>query len=171
MSDVTAAIIDRLRTLEGRLAALERREWPYTAIGARVYNGGAFTHNSSGNWLSITFDSERFDTDGIHSTSSNAERLTCVTPGTYLITGTALWTASGDGTARGLRIMVGSTRIASEMRALPSTSVAPGITISAIYQLTAGQYVTLDAYQNTGGSLDIVAYGNYSPEFSMVRIA
>lgn len=142
-----------------------------TVIGARVYNDAAITVGDA-TWTVLTFNTERFDTDGMHSTSTNTGRLTCVTPGTYLVSGSIMWPGSAGGTARGLRIMLdGTTRLASELRPIIDGALGPQITIQAIYQLTAGQYVTLDAYQNTGGDLDVAAAAAYSPEFAMVRLA
>lgn len=49
-----------------------------------VYNTGTQAVGTGGTIL--TWDSEEYDTDGMHSTSSNTSRLTCVTAGTYTLT-------------------------------------------------------------------------------------
>ena len=56
-------------------------------VGARVHNSANISVSDS-TWTSMTFDSERYDTDSIHSTASNTSRLTCVTAGKYLIIAT-----------------------------------------------------------------------------------
>lgn len=166
MSDVTAAIIARMRALEARLAALERRETPYTAIGARVYNSQPLTVGTA-SWTALTFDTERFDTDGIHSTSTNTERLTCVTPGVYAISGSVYFESNTTG-RRIIRINIDNTTVAQhEHPALAFNELS----ISTVFQLTAGQYATLHVYQSSGGDVSIAAASAYSPEFAMVRIA
>lgn len=48
----------------------------------------------------LTFDSERWDTDGMHSTSTNTGRLTCVTSGLYLVFANVQWVASAPPATR-----------------------------------------------------------------------
>jgi len=142
-----------------------------TAIGARAYNSGNIAISTSAAWTALTFDSERFDTDGIHSTSTNTDRLTCVTPGVYLITGHAQFAANATG-ARALGIdLNGGSPIAYQRGDNVGASFTTLVSIATIYQLSAGNYVRLLAWQASGGSLDVVAAGNHSPEFAMVRLA
>ena len=53
------------------------------------------------------------------------------------------------------------------MRARGDTTIIP---VTTIYQLTAGDYVEVRAYQNSGGALNVNSTANYSPEFWMVRL-
>ena len=142
-----------------------------TAIGARVYNDAAFSHDSSGNWLAITFNSERFDTDGMHSTSTNTSRLTIVTQGLYAFWGTAGFAASATGYRQlGIRVD-GSTFIA--VNGVPNNGSGAGVLLSVAgaYYLNAGQYVELCAWQNSGGTLSIASGAAYTPEFTAARMA
>jgi len=142
-----------------------------TAIGARVYNSGDIELVATATWQALTFNSERFDTGSIHSTSSNTDRLTCVTPGVYLITGHAQFAANATG-ARALGILInGGAAIAYQRGDNAGASVTTLVSITTIYQLSAGDYVQLSAWQASGGSLNVVAAWNHSPEFGMVRIA
>lgn len=162
MSDVMAAIIARMRTLEARLAALERRETPYTGIGARVYTSGAFTHNSTGNWLAVPLANERFDTDAMHDNVTNNSRLTIVTPGTYLFTGYITFVASATGYRQiGVRLD-GSTYIAVHSTANLGSGASVFLTVATIYSLNAAQYLELCGWQNSGGSLDIASGAAFS---------
>ena len=60
-------------------------------LPAGGYTEGAHVFNSvdivcpSESWHILSFDSERYDTDSIHDTVTNNSRLTCKTPGKYLI--------------------------------------------------------------------------------------
>jgi hypothetical protein len=139
-----------------------------TAIGARVYNSADISV-ANAQWTSLTFNSENFDTDGIHSTTTNTGRLTCVTSGTYLIFGSVRWADKGTG-RRIMQILHGGTdTIARVEYAIVSSSTV--MTISTVYNLSAGQYVELSVYQSSGGDLNAMSYGDWSPEFGMVRIA
>lgn len=138
-------------------------------IGARVYNDAAISHATSGAWQSLTFNQERFDTDTIHSTSSNTGRLTATTAGKYIISGCLSWATNGTGT-RIVRIFLnGTTPIERDSKGANSAATVDQ-TITTIYDLAADDYVELAGWQNSGGALDIKATSNFSPEFSMARI-
>lgn len=141
-----------------------------TIPAARVYNSANISHSSSGSWQALTFNSERYDNDTIHSTSSNTGRLTATTAGVYSITGHIQFDANATG-VRGLELRVnGSTIIAQDLRASFATFGVVA-TISAHYKLAATDYVELRAYQNSGGSLNMLATGNLSPEFAMAKVS
>lgn len=132
---------------------------------ARVYHNA--NQSISNNTLTVlAFNSERFDTDTIHDTVTDNSRLTCKTAGKYLIAGSISW--SGAPGINDFRLRVnGSTTIAI---ASADDSSAHG-SIASIYDLAVNDYVELLVIQISGGSLNIVASGNHSPEFSMVRVA
>ncbi|MFA4972675.1 MAG: hypothetical protein WC683_08675 [bacterium] len=139
-----------------------------SAIGARVYNNADITIGNN-SWTALTFNSERFDTDDIHSTSTNTSRLTAARTGTYLIFGSVHWADNATG-RRILRILAGGTdTIARVEYAIVSSSTA--MTISTVYRLLANNYVELSVYQSSGGDLNVKYYGAWSPEFGMVRLA
>ncbi len=141
-----------------------------TFVGARVRNSAniALTTNVV---TDLTFDTEDFDTDTIHSLVSNTGRLTCVTAGKYLIHG-LVWFAANATSYRFVNIKVnGATNIASiQVDPTSVASVETAVEVTTTYDLIATDYVTLQAYQNTGGSLNILALANRSPVFEMFRI-
>jgi hypothetical protein len=49
-------------------------------------------------------------------------------------------------------------------------SVVVRFDLATVYDLSVNDYVELQAYQNSGENLDILALGNHSPEFMMVRV-
>lgn len=130
----------------------------------RVYNSSNFSHNSSGNWLPITFNSERADIYGLHSTSSQTDRITVDRTGWWLFVGNMLWSGAGGSTRNG-RIRLDATTVIGEHAGTTSVQSYP---VTAIYKCTVGQYATLEGYQDSGGTINISASGNYSPEFSAV---
>lgn len=138
------------------------------AIGARVSNSGALVIPTA-TWTELTFDTELWDTDGIHSTVSNTGRLTCVTAGKYLIIAQAYFDANATG-ARQYRIVHSTaTDIALSMAGLTSQNFA-AILLPTIWDMAAAEYVTYQVYQNSGGNLNIAADPYSSPQFMMVRL-
>jgi len=141
------------------------------APSARVYNSANISvANFSHQYL--TFNSERFDNDSIHSTSSNTDRLTAPSAGVYLIQAHVRFASNATGT-RALRLQVnGSTLIALRSQA----AVAAGygqteLEISTTYKLAANDYVRVSAFQDSGGALNVEAGGNFSPEFAMTKLS
>jgi len=141
-----------------------------TVPAARVYHNTTQTvANTTLTW--IVFNSERFDTDTIHDTSTNTGRLTCKTAGTYLIVGNFSFPLNFNG-SRQIRIRLNGATIIAITAMTPTSSAATDadMEVSTIYALAVNDYVELGAYQTSGGTLTIAANANYSPEFSMTRI-
>jgi hypothetical protein len=136
----------------------------------RVYNSGTFSLTSGAAAAAITFDSERVDVGGCHSTSVNTARLTVPSGGGgfYIIGGHLAIAASSGGSYRTAAIRVnGSTVIAQQTLAPLSASIDVRCSITTAYQLAATDYVELLASQDSGGALNVLAAGNYTPEFWM----
>jgi hypothetical protein len=133
---------------------------------ARVYNNANITHQTSGTWQALTFNSERFDTHAAHSTSVNSGYLIAPLAGYYLIGGGFQFAANGTGRRNiGIRLN-GSNYIASDSRmAISESTVVTSLVISSFYYLNSGDYVELMANQSSGGQLIISYAAAYSPEF------
>jgi len=122
-------------------------------------------------FTTVTFELEDFDYGGLHSTTTNTGRLTAQATGVYFIYGSLNFAAnlSGD---RGVRILLnGSTVIARQFGVTSSTAgEQPSISCGTYYYLVAGQYVELNAFQNSGSSLalDLTAT---PPSFGMGLIS
>lgn len=144
-----------------------------TFSGARVYRTltQTFADSVEGTLL---FGSERFDTDGYHSTVSNTGRLTAPTAAKYLIGGHAAWYVTSVPSIEELRLTLllnGTTPLASVARLeLPINSgTFEQQSLSTLYDLAAGDYVELRAYCQ-GASVDIEPAPNQSPEFWIARM-
>lgn len=140
--------------------------------GARVHNS-AVQAIATATWTSITFDTERFDTDAFHSTATNTSRLTIPTTGYYFIGADLSLAANATGTARFCRFFLnGTTRIGGEQGA-GYTPVAGNVirfNPSTIYSLTATNYVEVQLFQDSGGNLNSEVTANSTPEFYIHRI-
>lgn len=159
-----------IRDMDDRLKALEGRA-RVRFSGARVYNNASFTHNNSGNWVTITFNSERYDTDAYHSTTSATGRLTIPADGYYMVGGHAVFTNSLLGDRRGIRIVTqAGTDIAHWVNWFPLADFVGYMDIATLAQRSKGDWMELQTYQNTGGNLDIISATAYTPEFWIYKI-
>lgn len=133
----------------------------------RVRNSANISHTSSGSYQALTFNSERVDVGGMHDTVTNTGRITVPSGGggLYLIGGCIEFAANATG-LRGAQIRLNGTTVIAVQEA-PSVGAgsAHPIMVTTAYQLAAGDYVELMGKQSSGGSLNMLATGNYSPEF------
>lgn len=137
--------------------------------GARVWSTIQQSINNA-TLTDLTFDSETYDTDNIHSTVTNNNRLTCQTPGIYHIWGATTWAQNGTG-ERVMHIFLnGTTTIASNIVTVVAAAFAPTTEINTIYQLNAGDYVTLQVFQNSGGALTAGIGVLYASAFGMQKV-
>lgn len=131
----------------------------------RVYNSSTQSISTS-SATAITFNSERWDTGGCHSTASNTARITVPTggDGKWLIGGHVQWSNSNTTGTRQVQLRVNGTTVIAVHEALGTTADAM-MSITALYSLAATDYVELVVFQNSGVSLNIQSSSAYSPEF------
>lgn len=136
--------------------------------GAKVYNSANITL-ANDTATALTFNSESWDTDNCHSTTSNTSRLTAKTAGKYQVTGLVWfgWNATGQ---RSLYVYKNGTvhGQVSENHNTASASTMLNITIEI--ELAVDDYVELYAYQNSGGNLDVRYLSERTPYFMMHKI-
>ena len=136
--------------------------------GARVYNNANISLADS-TVTPVTFNSERFDTDGYHDTGSNTNRLTIPATGYYLIGCGIEYAANGTGD-RIVTIRDSSgTSVASESAGAATASQNTRLSPSTLIYATAGEWFEVAPFQSSGGALNILATGNRSPEFWIAR--
>ena len=117
----------------------------------------------------LAFNSERFDTDTIHDLVTNNSRLTCNKAGIYLISANVQW-ASGAGSIRILTIVLNGTTLIAAASNFVSGAAVVTQSVSTVYSLSATDYIEVQGYQDSGGALNVLATGNYSPEFMMTKV-
>ena len=140
---------------------------------ARVYNDADIDPATS-SWVSLTFNQERYDTDTVHNTVANTERLTCPDNGSglYHIGGNVRFDNHATGVGAnvlGVRILLnGADNIAQNLGYMNVTIVDMSMFISCDYALSdngggANDYVELQVY--TVLNIDILSESANSPEF------
>ena len=129
------------------------------AVSCYVFNNAAQAV-TSGSYNTLTFDSEYFDTNSIHSTSSNTSRLTVPSGlgGKYLMT-TSLQTASSIIVDFYMKILVsGNEKFRSNWRS-PGNSENINGNLAVVLDLVAADYVEIQVYQASGVNQNITTNG------------
>ena len=155
------------------IAAVHAAQAPTGDGSARVFNSADVTvpNMKPGEWTSLTFNSERWDTADLHETATNSGRLKAPAAGKYYIFANITWeTPIGTG-LWGLRLQLNGKTVIAE-QTLPNTAAQFRISMSVgtLYSLAAGDYVEAQVFQNNGNPLLIRSIAATSPEFGMARV-
>ena len=102
---------------------------------------------------------ELVDSDGMHSLVTNTARVTAVTAGWYKTDGLVAYALNGTGSRSAIIARNG----AGQQEAAFHTSATVGIRapIAAHNFLSVGDYITLQAVQQSGGALSTAAFGSW----------
>ena len=126
--------------------------------GATVYNSLSFSV-ANNTTTAVTFNSEGFDTDSIHSTSTNPSRLTVPSGVTKVKLITAGEFAANNSGNR--LIYIDKNNLPFEYspfyrEASPDGTLPTTFNLSTpVIPVSGGDYFELKVYQNSGGSLNI----------------
>lgn len=117
----------------------------------------------------LTFDAERYDTDGMHSTSSNTSRITFNTAGLYTVGATLELAAATDYSRWYVTIKLNATTYLALWQDQDPGTASGGrnTTISTTYKFAAADYVELYVLQQNGAAAarNINSTAAFSPEF------
>lgn len=134
-----------------------------TFVGCSLYNSGNYTISNNTD-TKLGFDTEFFDTDGFHSTSTNTSRITIPSgkAGKYLVCVFSGFAANTTGN-RQLSIwrnnFTGTPSRAFNLL-FTGSNAGPAMAGSAIIDLAVGDYVEAVVYQNSGGNLTVYGGAN-----------
>lgn len=117
--------------------------------------------------VTLTFDGELFDTNGLHSTVTNTSRLTAQVAGKYLIVGQARWDANATGVRDHVIVLNGATSVGEQQLANAGGTERIIGNVTGIYAMAVTDYVELHVSQTSGGSLAVKAAGTH---FSMTLL-
>jgi hypothetical protein len=129
-----------------------------TFVGASAYRAASQTI-SNATETALTFDNENYDTNGFHDNVTNNTRMTVPAgkAGKYLITANTIFTNNATG-QRIVYVYVNATNVTFTGPAIGgSASIDLGLTTTYVADLLVGDIVEVRAYQNSGGSLAILA--------------
>ena len=126
----------------------------------RVYNSANISIPNN-TLTALTFDSERVDTDTMHSTVTNTGRITMTTAGWYDVGASIQWPAAAAG-ARAVYLRVNGTNYIAATRLDNAAQV--DMEVSTSWQFAAGDYIEVIVFQVSGGALNVIAAASSSPE-------
>jgi hypothetical protein len=142
-------------------------------VSARVFNSADVTvpDMKPGEWTSLTFNSERWDTANLHETATNSGRLKAPVVGKYYIFANITWESPIGTGLWGLRLQLNGKTVIAE-QTLPNTGASFRISMSVgtLYALAAGDYVEAQVFQNNGNPLLLRSIPATSPEFGMAKV-
>lgn len=136
----------------------------------RQTSAQSITNNA---WQAVNFNAEDIDTDGGHDNATNNTRWTCPRTGWYWIGGGVGFSPNTTG-LRGVRWAVNGTALNGGESLNPtSTSGSVGSRIAArsmLVNLTAGQYLEMECFQNSGGALNASVGSSDQPSMDIMFV-
>jgi hypothetical protein len=128
-----------------------------TFVGVYAYRTTNYSL-SNGVGTIVPFDGETIDSNGFHDNTTNNSRLTVPSgkAGKYWVVAGSAYAQNASGIrATALRVN-GTTYVQSAASALVSSS-STSVYAQTLLDLAVGDYVEMDAYQSSGGSLNLLA--------------
>ena len=126
-------------------------------VGCSLYMSADQSIANSTN-QAITFDSENFDTNAFHSTSSNTSRITIPANygGYYRVTGYVGFASNATG-VRSAKIYKNAASVIHFSQPITATGNPQSAGGTATLNLAVGDYIELIALQSSGGALNATA--------------
>jgi hypothetical protein len=138
------------------------------AIRCRVSNNSNISIATAAG-TALTFDTERYDATGMHSTATNTGRITALIAGQYAFWAHVRFASNATG-FREVAIRLNGTLVIAIQDTNAINGVPTIMSCAGEFELGVGDYAEVIVYQNSGGNLNVEAVGAYSPEFSAARL-
>lgn len=126
-----------------------------TFVGCSLYKS-ANVSIANATDTTVTFNSENYDTDGFHDTTTNSERITIPAGkgGKYLITAKITYASNTTG-IRGIYLYKNAAVFLTYNSGNLQVSGECNVLLSYVVNLVATDYVYFQTYQNSGGALNL----------------
>lgn len=111
---------------------------------------------ATGSFVSLNLDSETYDTAGMHDLVTNNSRVIIQEAGTYIILARARFAASAA-TQVAIQIIKNGATALSVNSVVPSATINLDLETVAIDNFVVGDYVENQAFQNSGGNVNVGA--------------
>lgn len=128
-------------------------------VGTRLTTG-ANASIPNNTWTALPFDTEVKDTDAFHE-SGTPTQITIPMDGSYRV-GVSLSFATDGSGVRGVRVSVNGTYILYDIQT-PQSADPTYFNLTTDIDLTAADVLTVEVYQTSGGALDVLKSGDFSP--------
>lgn len=143
---------------------------PVADIGCRVYRTSTQSIPNAA-WTSLAFDSERYDTDGMHALSGNTGRITFKTAGKYIVGGNTQFVKHATGRRDVAIINQALNHIALQALMPVTVIINSTFSIATMYSFAVNDWIELKVYQTSGGNLNIQNNLEFSCEFWAQKIS
>ncbi len=145
-------------------------DWQINVPRFKGYASSSQALSSGTTYVALTLDSEYLDSDAGHSTVTNTSRYTCQVAGWYWVQGTAsLPNGSGN---RSLQLTINGTAApGTTLIASAATGNSWAGMVSGLVQLAVGDYLELQIWQNSSGSLSTNTTLGLQPTMSAIWIS
>jgi hypothetical protein len=143
-----------------------------TFAGVSLYKSGNQSL-TSGAGVNATFNTELFDTNTYHDNSTNTDRITIPSgkAGYYLLSARANFAASSTGIRIGMiRKNAGADQLARFTMNNETAAADTVLETSTIVNLSVGDYVVFEVYQDGSGSLNLQGGGEQYTAFSALYL-
>jgi hypothetical protein len=106
-------------------------------------------------WVSLTIDTEDFDSDNGHSTTTSSSHYTVQVPGTYLVVGSVGYAVNVTG-ARAVRIAVNGLPVPGTFVKTPAAPAgnSHGLVTSCHIVVDVGDFIEAQTHQTSGAALN-----------------
>lgn len=123
-----------------------------------IYQTASTNMPTSGTYVQMLFDTESYDNDSMHSTSTNPGRITFNTAGLYLVTWGMGWAANTTGNRFGeIRLnaagVIGAGTVLDIARGPALSSGVAQYGSSFFYRASAADHIEMQSTQTSGGAL------------------
>jgi len=121
---------------------------------------------------SVLFNSERYDTDNMHDTTTNTDRITFNTAGTYAISAHISYESNSTGVSRDINIRKnGTTWIGRHLQAEGGgISKEWSLTVGTVHEFIVNDFITVTTLHDASTAISLLSTGNYSAEFAAQRV-
>ncbi|TGK08983.1 hypothetical protein EHO60_13225 [Leptospira fletcheri] len=148
------------------LALLDGSRASFASVGARVIQSNTVAMPNGYSYS--TFNSVEFDTGNFYSSSAQ-DRLTIPSAGTYFILGQLNFDPNATGERKANIMINGGARASTLVAAAPSSNT--GVSASCYLKLAAGDILQLQAYQSSGGALNITAGTDFGQALNVYKVS
>lgn len=120
----------------------------------RITSGSPGTSVPNNTFTDVLCPNEDFDTDGLHSTVTNTNRITATRDGFYVVLAQANFPGNATG-ARQIRFQLNGVFTGSQAAAAPIGTTGFSLQAIELVRLPAGSWVSPQVFQSSGGSMDV----------------
>lgn len=104
----------------------------------------------------LVWNTEDYDTNGLHSILANTSRITFATAGKYLFASTVRFSTSiGSGRQARIDVLLNGTTVIASQSCAATGSDAPNLNVCDSYAFISGDYIEIQVFHNSGTSENI----------------